>query len=73
MNSANSKVSPSYVGSLAESVHLRENLAQFAEDYKSAQRLSDETLILGKRSLECYVIELSSDDLKIPRPYPFTD
>lgn len=72
-STANSKMAPSYVGSLAESAHLRENLAQFAADYKSAQRLSDETLIFGKRSLECFVIELSNDDLKIPRPYPFTE
>jgi len=41
----------SYMGSVAESAHLREKLAQFAAEYKSAQRLSDETLVLGKRSL----------------------
>ena len=52
--------------------HLRENLAQFAADYKSAQRLSDANLILGERWLECYVIELSNEHLKIPQPYPFT-
>ena len=55
------------------SAHLRDSLAQFAADYKSAQRLSDETLVLGKHSVECYVIELSNDDLKTPRPYPFTE
>lgn len=51
---------------------LRE-LAQFVADYKSALRLSDSSLILRGHSFECYVIELSNDDLKTPQPYPFTE
>lgn len=52
--------------------HLRE-LAQFVTDYKSALKLSDASLILKGHWLECYVVELSNDDLKTPQPYPFTE
>lgn len=52
--------------------HLQE-LAQFVTDYKSALKLSDASLILKGHWLECYVVELSNDDLKTPQPYPFTE
>jgi len=42
-------------------------------DYKSALRLSDANLMLRKQQFECYVVELSNDDLKISQPYPFTE
>ena len=41
-------------------------------DYKSALRLSDDNVILRGHWFECYVVELSNDDLKTSRPYPFT-
>ena len=52
--------------------HLRE-LAQFVTDYKSALRLSDANVVLRGHWFECYVVELSNDDLKTPQPYPFTE
>jgi outer membrane lipoprotein-sorting protein len=52
--------------------HLRD-MARFAADYKAAVRLSDANLILRGHWFECYVIELSNEDLKTPRPYPFTE
>lgn len=61
-------ISPADIGA-----SLLRDMAQFAADYKSAQKLSDANLILSGRWLECYVIELSNDGMKIPQLYPFTE
>lgn len=59
-------------GGIVGASQLRE-LAQFVADYKSALKLSDASLILRGHWFECYVVELSNDDLNIPQPYPFTE
>ena len=68
------KSAPSRTLSLADiGASQLQEMAQLAADYKSAQRLSDANLILRGSGLECYVIELSNDGLKIPELYPFTE
>ena len=41
--------------------------------FKSAKGLPDERLTLGGNSFDCYGVEVTNDDRKIPLPYPFTD
>ena len=70
----NAKTAPSRTISTADmGASKLQEMVQFAADYKSAQRLSDAHLILSGRGLECYVIELPNDGLKIPQLYPFTE
>ncbi len=41
--------------------------------FKSAKMLPDARLTFRGKSVECYVVQVSNDDRKIPLPYPFTD
>jgi len=59
-------------GGIVAASQLRE-LAQFVADYKSALRLSDASITVRGHSFECYVVELSNDDLRTPQPYPFME
>ena len=50
-------------------IKIRETFAAFAYDYRSAQLLPDETLTLNGHTVPCYVVKLSSGDLKkAPKP-----
>jgi hypothetical protein len=50
-------------GGIVGASQLRE-LAQFVADYKSAVRLSDANVTLRGHWFECFVVELSKDDLR---------
>ena len=52
-------------------LYLRERLARFAEDYKSAVKLTDAAIVLQGKPIDCYVLELSNENLKTPQPFPF--
>lgn len=48
------------------------NMAWLAEDFKSAKLLPDARLTLRGKSFECYGVQLTNADRKIPLPSPFT-
>lgn len=60
-------------GAIEGAANLVKNVAWYSGHFKSAMRLPDESLTLGGRRLNCYVILLTNRDRKIPGPYPYTD
>lgn len=48
------------------------DMAWLGKTFKSAKRLPDARLTLRGRSFECYVVQVTNDDRKVPSPNPFT-
>ncbi|HEX5412959.1 MAG TPA: redoxin family protein [Terriglobia bacterium] len=59
-------------GEIDEAANLVKSVAWYSGRFKSATRLPDENLTLGGRRLNCYAIQLTNEDRKIPAPYPDT-
>jgi len=49
------------------------DMTWLAGAFKSAKGLPEGRLDFNGNSVDCYVVEVTNDDRKIPLPYPFTD
>ena len=49
------------------------DMTWLAGAFKSAKELPGERLNFDGKSVDCYVVEVTNNDRKIPLPYPFTD
>lgn len=61
------------ISAILGAANLVQSVAWYSNRFKSAARLPDENLTLGGRTLNCYAIQLTNKDRKVPGPYPFTD
>jgi thiol-disulfide isomerase/thioredoxin len=56
---------------IEEAANLHD-MAWLGRDFKSARLLPGGLLTLRGKSFECYLVQVTNDDRKVPLPYPFT-